>query len=739
MLIGGRYTLVEQIGQGGMGEVWLARDEGPDGYRKTVVIKRMLPEASRFVEYFKAEARLVAALPHQNIVQVIGFFKDDRNQYNIVMEYVEGADLFDLIFTERGQLSVDMAVYIAAEALKGLDFAHTARIDGKHASLIHRDISPHNVLVSYGAEVKLTDFGVAKASLEWRERTEGPAFRGKFAYAPPEAIDERADIDHRVDIYSMGVVLWEMLAKKRAFSGSMLETILQVKEGKVPSLTMHNPQVPPALAHIVQKMMHPVREERFQTAAEARAALVQAMPSWAIADGPLKEFVRVVRRKSRRSSPFITSADLGGIATQIKDELTKRQKGKGESPIPTFTGDVKEDSAPEPIFEDKSTHIKASASVSREPASPLTPQPAIASGAQLGNASTMIQFPTPSEGVPQQVAGPDEHTMAARDITPADPSVIPTLPPNEEISKPTLIDGTLEAALAGVGSPGKPLADRPTQLHNEVPPLAVGKRKTLPGVGEPVVPSVAERPTLLAANAPTIVPGGLAGKVTAIIDPSSEPTNRIEDAALEKLVERSRPRAAAAMRKRYISYALLLLLLFILSAMIGLWLVPPHGDETPAHETIVTPTPPQPEAQPAPAAPQIEPPAAPAAKPEAKPELKPEPKPTPAKPAKPKPEPTKPKPSPGLNLVDPVGSANTVRESLSNKPGATGKFVFKYSTDEKVKVSIDDQPIGVRPPSFELGPGPHSVTLIYPSSRKVMNRYELSAGSSITVDVTPSK
>src|SRR5438105_925430 len=120
MRVGGRYTLRERIGQGGMGEVWLALDGSADGFQKAVVVKRLLPEAARHLDYFTAEAKLVARLPHSNICQVLDFFIDEEGQHNIVSEYVEGTDVEELIFTERGRLPIDCAAYIAAEVLKGL-------------------------------------------------------------------------------------------------------------------------------------------------------------------------------------------------------------------------------------------------------------------------------------------------------------------------------------------------------------------------------------------------------------------------------------------------------------------------------------------------------------------------------------------------------------------------------------------------------------------------------------------
>src|SRR5262249_49097541 len=151
-------------------------------------------------------------LTHQNIVQVFDFFVED-GRYSIAMEYVEGANVLDLL--ERRELQPDQAVYIAAQALKGLEFAHNATIDGEPANIVHRDLSPDNLLVSCDAEVKVSDFGIAKASVAWRKEIEA-SFRGKWGYIAPEALLGQ-EVDRRADVYAMGVVLYEMLAHMRAF------------------------------------------------------------------------------------------------------------------------------------------------------------------------------------------------------------------------------------------------------------------------------------------------------------------------------------------------------------------------------------------------------------------------------------------------------------------------------------------------------------------------------------------
>jgi serine/threonine-protein kinase len=323
----GRYTLKTRLAVGGMGEVWLASDEGPHGYRKTVVIKRMLPEAAAFLDYFTNEARLGARLTHQNIVQVLDFFVDE-GKHNIVMEYVEGVSVLDLL--ARGPLTPEQAVFIATQALKGLEFAHNATIDGQPANIVHRDLSPDNLLVSCDAEVKLTDFGIAKANVAWRLQTEA-GFKGKWGYISPEALLGQ-HVDRRADVYGMGVVLYEMLARRRAFpqSSSAYHMTNQIVDGRAEPLAQVAPAVPPAVVAIVEQMMRANRYERLGSAAEAREALLRALPTCIPAERSLAELVQRLSLKRRRlTSPFLRADERsrlaeGAVASTLPHEDTDK-------------------------------------------------------------------------------------------------------------------------------------------------------------------------------------------------------------------------------------------------------------------------------------------------------------------------------------------------------------------------------------------------------------------------------
>ena len=262
----GRYYLQHKIAMGGMAEIFRAKAIGAEGFEKVIVIKRILPhfcEDEAFLTMFKDEARVASHLNHANVVQIFDF-DEVEGLYYIAMEYVEGQDLkrvLDVGAKLGKTMSIAQAVFVMIEAGQGLDYAHKREVDGAPLNIIHRDISPHNIMVSYNGEVKIMDFGIAKAASR-STKTRVGTVKGKCAYMSPEQARGKP-LDGRSDLFALGVCLWEMLSGKRLFVGeSDFETLNNVLRAEVPSLCDMNPEVPKELDVLVQRALARDVEER---------------------------------------------------------------------------------------------------------------------------------------------------------------------------------------------------------------------------------------------------------------------------------------------------------------------------------------------------------------------------------------------------------------------------------------------------------------------------------------------
>ena len=284
-LLGGKYEAVEPVGRGGMASVWLGYTHGEAGFRRKVAIKRVLTQLTkdeRFEAMFVEEARVVSDLNHPNIVQIHDFGRDHEGGYFIVMEWVEGLSLADYVraFARVSDFPPwQLACAICIEVLRALSAAHQ-RMDnsGRPVPVIHRDVTPSNILVGINGSVKLTDFGLARAMD--RPRTTDPGtVKGKVAYLAPELLDNQKP-DPRCDLYSVGVVLWEALAARRLFAGESMtdvEVALRILEGKIQPVTELRRELPEELGAIVGRALARKPRERFQRATEMIDALAQLL------------------------------------------------------------------------------------------------------------------------------------------------------------------------------------------------------------------------------------------------------------------------------------------------------------------------------------------------------------------------------------------------------------------------------------------------------------------------------
>ena len=281
----GRYYLIDRLGEGGMAEVFTAVAFGAENFRRAFVIKLLHGAAQRtesLVEMFIDEAKLASGLVHSNIIPVYDFGKLG-DEYYMAQEYVLGRDLRRLtnavVKAENRALDPRMAVYIAREALRALEYAHTRTTDdGRSLGIVHRDVSPNNILASARGEVKLFDFGIAKADEGRMHQTQTGVVKGNVQYMSPEQARGEST-DARADVYSLGLVLYFLLSGRSLYKGeSAYELLIQAAQGLTPELLPRLEKLPPEVANVLRVALEPDREQRFQSAAAFENALAQ-MPS----------------------------------------------------------------------------------------------------------------------------------------------------------------------------------------------------------------------------------------------------------------------------------------------------------------------------------------------------------------------------------------------------------------------------------------------------------------------------
>jgi serine/threonine protein kinase len=272
-MVYGPYRLMERIAVGGMAEVFRAKRSGVEGFEKIVAVKRILPHLSdnkEFVNMFIDEAKMVAGLTHPHIVQMFDLGKIEKT-YFIAMEYVHGRDLRSIMkrAQERGiRIPLDLGVLIVGKVCAALEYAHRKKDDrGRALKIVHRDVSPQNILISYEGDVKLTDFGIAKAAAR-ATTTDRGALRGKLLYMSPEQANGRS-MDCRSDVFSLGIVFYEMITDQRPFMATSEKSILEmVRECQIQAPVAINPRIPPRLDKIVLKALSRDPDDRYQDAAE---------------------------------------------------------------------------------------------------------------------------------------------------------------------------------------------------------------------------------------------------------------------------------------------------------------------------------------------------------------------------------------------------------------------------------------------------------------------------------------
>lgn len=443
----GRYQLLFMLGQGGMGEVHLARLTGAAGFEKLCIVKTVLPSLmgdQNFIDRFHHEARVLVQLTHSNIAQVYDMGEAEGGLY-MAIEYVPGVDLSRVesrIERQQTTMPIPMALFMGQKINEALGYAHRkVGADGTPLGIVHRDVSPQNVMVSYEGEVKVIDFGLAKSSAR-SKHTLPSTVMGKLGYMSPEQALARP-VDHRSDIFSAGIVVWEMLAGRSMYQGgTMSEMVAQMAVAEVPSLTAVRPEIPAALEQIVARALAKDPSNRYHRA---------------------DDFARALNEFAVRENMTVGAEDVGNYVRamcpeefaaerQLQSRLSVMRK-KGSSP------EIVPAQEPEPELD--GTFVR-------------TPAPSqTASGQAMTAAQKAMSMVAPSTPPQQKAPSIAPRSKSVAPVQVNDDADPPMAPPKSKA--PVIIVGLLAfIALAGAGlwflnqRDDEPVADAPVDAGVKV-------------------------------------------------------------------------------------------------------------------------------------------------------------------------------------------------------------------------------------------------------------------------------
>ncbi|MFY0568869.1 protein kinase domain-containing protein [Archangium lansingense] len=553
----GKYVVKRKLAEGGMAEIYLATSMGAEGFEKEVVIKRVrsfLADAE-FVQMFIDEARLTSRLNHANLVQIFDFDKHEDTFY-LAMEYVRGCSLWELRkrCREKG-ISVPpvLVAHIGAQVAAGLQYAHRVKSpDGELIHLVHRDVTPHNVLLSYDGAVKLTDFGIAKH----RDKLTQPGvLKGKFAYMSPEQARGEA-VDARTDVFALGVVLWEMLIGGRLFDGdSELAVLRAVQESVITPPVRLNPDVPEELSEVVCTALERDPEVRYQSAGEMERALAQFVLHRAASvddtdvgtfvrrlfDVPLTQYIAVPSALTERSQ----RSRSGSVPVAGTNPATGARSRTGESPSVEVAGSAAQ--APAPAREATAVLPGSNPASGRDrPVRPEAPEEALVS------ASTQVLSREPLPPRSTQPLPPAESSRNSRPMPVVSPAGQGSTP------EPAALEPAPASAsvrVAQVMPAGTPVMDAPVSTRGGKG-LWVGASVAavvlIGGVAALVRPSKPPAPetsaSVSATPAPTMTPptGGTPADATASSGAKADvPTQPASDSAVAAAPDAGVPDAGA--------------------------------------------------------------------------------------------------------------------------------------------------------------------------------------------------
>jgi len=511
----GQYQLESLIATGGMAEVYRARMQGVEGFQKIVAIKRILPHLTdndEFVTMFIDEAKLAAQLQHPNIIHIYDLGKIEKSYY-IAMEYIDGRDLRSILRTldeQKRRMPVPLAVYIASRLAAALDYAHRKRdLQGSAMALVHRDVSPQNVLISFDGDIKLCDFGIAKAASK-ASHTRAGALKGKLQYMSPEQAWGK-DLDHRSDIFSLGLVLYEMITGRKAFAGdSELSILEQVRSPKLLPPREIDPSIPAELDRIVMKALHEDRDKRFQKAAELAAELEAVLQATKPVPGAA-ELGAFLAELEGRGRPAPTPAPA--VEPKLPPPVAPAPEPRRPAPAPV---PAVAPAAPRPT---PPPQVSTPQTAKRSPVALIAAAVALAViglGAWLvlnrapQDAARSMEAPTPTADMAELARQLAEQEVAAREgelrERIATQLELPAQPPAQEPTSPTVAQAPLPAPPVAVPTPAPtPRATvAPTPAPTPPPtPMPTEEPAVLP---TPTTPPPTQAPTIAPTRPPIAAP-----------------------------------------------------------------------------------------------------------------------------------------------------------------------------------------------------------------------------------------
>ncbi|HJL05722.1 MAG TPA: serine/threonine-protein kinase [Polyangiaceae bacterium LLY-WYZ-15_(1-7)] len=511
----GRYVLFDHIGRGGMADIFLAKMRTSLGGSRNVVVKQVLPHLSDqagFRAMLREEAKLAAKLNHANVVQVFDFGREEGRLF-IAMDYVEGFDLHQLLrrlSKARVPLPAEFALFVIREVLRALDYAHRARDeDGAALGVVHRDVSPSNVLISFEGEVKLCDFGIARAFQAERDARQSgeatgvqpaPRVVGKSAYMSPEHASGR-EIDARADVFAAGILLWELCAGRRLYKGTEDEMLAKARAAEVPALPERGLPDQAGIQAVLERALARDPDARFATAAD----FLHELESYAIANGLMASPLRF--------GAFLTdhfADDIIGLrrarekaAEDVVDDADPSDFGPSSAPPPA--GEVAEISAPPPaaLPAEALAPPPSAAAPLAPPPPPSTPEPIVAPRVG-GSKSAKAEAPRATS----KATSPKASADGAKAAAPHEPSEAESAkgsdaeaPGNEASEAP--------AAEASAAEPDESAPRARGAAETSAKPERRKAREEEAPVAEPESPLGAPPPSMASSRPPPASPGPL--------------------------------------------------------------------------------------------------------------------------------------------------------------------------------------------------------------------------------------